>query len=181
MSSMTKPTVMVFRRRMFWARESGWKPSDWIAARTFPNVSGLTVSGAFKLRETVPTDTPETRATSRIVAARIRVFHVAKLKIERDMMNAGDFRVSPLEVEAALAPSPSVAEIAVAEHRVRDDVSVIAAYVVRKAGVSVSAEDIVALAGQRLAAYKRPKQVFFVPSLPRSANGKLLRRNLAPD
>ncbi|MER8685263.1 MULTISPECIES: hypothetical protein [unclassified Mesorhizobium] len=97
------------------------------------------------------------------------------------MMNAGDFRVSPLEVEAALAPCPGVAEIAVAEHRVRDDVSVIAAYVVRKAGVSVSAEDIVALAGQRLAAYKRPKQVFFVPSLPRSANGKLLRRNLAPD
>jgi acyl-coenzyme A synthetase/AMP-(fatty) acid ligase len=97
-----------------------------------------------------------------------------------DLMNAGGFRVSPLEVEAALASCPGVAEIAVAEHRVRDDVSVIAAYVVRKEGASVSAEDV-AMAGQNLAAYKRPKQVFFVPSLPRSANGKLLRRNLAPD
>lgn len=95
-----------------------------------------------------------------------------------DMMNAGGFRVSPLEVEAALAPCPGIAEIAVGEHRVRDDVSVIAAYVVRKDGASVSAEDIVAMAGKRLAAYKCPRQVFFVPSLPRSANGKLLRRNL---
>ena len=69
MSSMTNPTVMVFRRRMFCARESGWKPSDWMAARTLPSVPGLTVSGAFRLRETVPTETPETRATSRIVAA----------------------------------------------------------------------------------------------------------------
>jgi acyl-coenzyme A synthetase/AMP-(fatty) acid ligase len=34
------------------------------------------------------------------------------------------------------------------------------------------------MAGKRLAAYKCPKQVFFVPSLPRSTNGKLLRRNL---
>lgn len=95
-----------------------------------------------------------------------------------DMMNAGGFRVSPLEVEAALAPCPGIAEIAVAEHRVREDVSVIAAYVVRRDGADVSAEDIVAMAGKRLAAYKCPRQVFFVPSLPRSANGKLLRRNL---
>ena len=36
----------------------------------------------------------------------------------------------------------------------------------------------VALAGGRLAAYKRPKQVFFVESLPRNVNGKLQRRAL---
>lgn len=96
-----------------------------------------------------------------------------------DIMNAGGFRVSPLEVEAALAPCPGVAEIAVAEHRVRADVSVIAAFVVRNEGAEVRPEDIAALAEQRLAAYKRPKQVFFVPSLPRSANGKLLRSKLS--
>jgi acyl-coenzyme A synthetase/AMP-(fatty) acid ligase len=96
-----------------------------------------------------------------------------------DIMNAGGFRVSPLEVEAALAPCPGIAEIAVAEHRVRDDVSVIAAYVVKIEGADIRQEDIAALAEQRLAAYKRPKQIFFVPALPRSANGKLLRRKLA--
>lgn len=96
-----------------------------------------------------------------------------------DMMNAGGFRVSPLEVEAVLAACPGVAEVAVAEHRVRQDVSIIAAYVVRMEGADVNAEDILATAGKGLAAYKRPKEVFFLPSLPRSSNGKLMRRNLA--
>lgn len=98
-----------------------------------------------------------------------------------DIMNAGGYRVSPLEVEAALATCPGIAEIAVAEHRVRDDVSVIAAYVVKSEGADITQEDIAALAEQRLAAYKRPKQIFFVPALPRSANGKLLRRKLAAE
>ena len=37
-----------------------------------------------------------------------------------DVMNAGGYRVSPLEVEAALADCPGIAEVAVGEHRVRD-------------------------------------------------------------
>ena len=96
-----------------------------------------------------------------------------------DIMNAGGFRVSPLEVEAALADFPGIMEVAVAEHRVREDVSVIAAYVVRRKGTTFDAEAVLTYGAPRLAAYKRPKQVFFVDSLPRSANGKLLRRALA--
>ncbi len=95
-----------------------------------------------------------------------------------DVMNAGGYRVSPLEVEAALAGCPGVAELAVAEHRVRPDVSVIAAYVVRAEGSEITAGQILSAASGRLAAYKCPKQVFFVPGLPRNANGKLLRRQL---
>ena len=95
-----------------------------------------------------------------------------------DIMNAGGYRVSPLEVEAALLDCPGIAEIAVGEHRVRSDVSVIAAYVVRRDGSIVGAPEILAHAAARLAAYKRPRQIFFVPALPRSRNGKLLRRAL---
>jgi acyl-coenzyme A synthetase/AMP-(fatty) acid ligase len=95
-----------------------------------------------------------------------------------DIMNAGGFRVSPLEVEAALAPCPGVAELAVAEHEVRAGVSVIAAFVVTSEDAALRAEDIATFAEQRLAAYKRPRVIFFVPTLPRSANGKLLRRKL---
>ena len=98
-----------------------------------------------------------------------------------DMMNAGGFRVSPLEVETALAPCPGIAEIAVAEHRVREDVSVIAAYVVKNEGASVLQADILAFADSRLAAYKRPKLIYFVSFLPRSTNGKLLRRKLSDE
>ena len=96
-----------------------------------------------------------------------------------DIMNAGGYRVSPLEVEAALIDCPGVAEVAVGEHLVRAEVSIIAAFVVRREGDTVDAAAILAHAAPRLAAFKRPKQIFFVPALPRSRNGKLLRRALA--
>src|SRR6516162_6173924 len=68
MSLLMKPTARVLRRRMPWARGSGLKPRRSIAAWTFSRVARRTVSGAFRERETVPTDTPAARATSRIVA-----------------------------------------------------------------------------------------------------------------
>ncbi len=97
-----------------------------------------------------------------------------------DIMNAGGYRVSPLEVEAALMDCAGIAEVAVGEHRVRADISIIAAYVVPREGSVVDADKILADVARRLAAYKRPKQIFVVDALPRSANGKLLRRALSP-
>jgi acyl-coenzyme A synthetase/AMP-(fatty) acid ligase len=95
-----------------------------------------------------------------------------------DTMNAGGYRVSPVEVEAALTMCPGLAEVGVAERRVAPDVSVIAAYVVRSPGSALSEAEVLEHAAERLAAYKQPKQVIFLPALPRSANGKLLRRQL---
>ena len=95
-----------------------------------------------------------------------------------DTMNAGGYRVSPVEVEAALADCPGVAEVGVAERQVQPDVSIIAAYVVRTLGGTVDENDILRHAASRLAPYKLPKQVIFLDVLPRSANGKLLRRQL---
>lgn len=96
-----------------------------------------------------------------------------------DVMNAGGFRVSPLEVEAAIAGHPSVADVAVAERAVRPDVKVITAYVVPRSGATADSDAILAFAATHLAAYKRPRQIIFVGALPRSANGKVLRRALA--
>jgi acyl-CoA synthetase (AMP-forming)/AMP-acid ligase II len=50
--------------------------------------------------------------------------------------------------------------------------------VVRAPGSGLGEAAILAHASTRLAAYKRPRQVFFRDTLPRSANGKLLRREL---
>lgn len=95
-----------------------------------------------------------------------------------DLLNAGGYRVSPLEVEAALARHPAVAEVAVAERRISEQVSIVCAWVVPREGAAPDRDDLLAWAGQHLATYKRPKEVVFVPELPRSANGKLLRRLL---
>ncbi len=95
-----------------------------------------------------------------------------------DLMKALGYRVSPLEVEAALMEHPGIAEVACAEVRVRAGVSVIGAFVVAKDGLTPSAEEIERFAAERLAAYKRPRAIVFVPVLPRTANGKLMRSAL---
>jgi acyl-coenzyme A synthetase/AMP-(fatty) acid ligase len=96
-----------------------------------------------------------------------------------DVMNAGGYRVSPVEVEDAFADHPAIAEIAVTETALRPGVSGITAFVVLRAGAPADEAAILAHGEGELAPYKRPKRVLFVEALPRSANGKLLRRELS--
>jgi acyl-coenzyme A synthetase/AMP-(fatty) acid ligase len=94
-----------------------------------------------------------------------------------DMMNAGGVRVSPLEVEAAMAAHPGVAETAAFEARVSAQATVIAlAYVPRGAPPDDAA--LAAFAAARLARYKTPRLFMPRPALPRGGNGKILRRQL---
>ncbi len=76
-----------------------------------------------------------------------------------DLMKALGYRVSPLEVEAVLLQHPAIAEVACTEARVRDDVSVIAAFIVPHAGVAPTAAEIESFAAERLADYKRPRAI----------------------
>lgn len=95
-----------------------------------------------------------------------------------DLMNASGYRVSPLEVEAVIATHPAVHEVAVAEIRIAEDLSIIAAFVVPHAGVAADPDDILGFARNHLAAYKCPKELRLVASLPHSPNGKLIRKAL---
>ena len=96
-----------------------------------------------------------------------------------DVMNAMGYRVSPLEVEHCLSRHPAVAEVAVTEVAVRDGVSVIAAFVVARDPDDMDAAPLLAHAHQHLAAYKCPREIIFTDALPRTANGKVKRRDLA--
>jgi acyl-coenzyme A synthetase/AMP-(fatty) acid ligase len=93
-----------------------------------------------------------------------------------DMMNAGGYRVSPLEVEAALGGLPGVSEIAVTDIAVKEDVRVIAAFYV--ADRELDEDALEAEAGERLARYKCPRTFIRVDALPRNPNGKLIRKAL---
>jgi long-chain acyl-CoA synthetase len=53
------------------------------------------------------------------------------------------------------------------------------AYVVRREGAEVTAAELVDYTHDRLAAYKRPRQVVFLASLPATSTGKIMRRKLA--
>lgn len=106
--------------------------------------------------------------------------YVAHKGRANDIMKALGYRVAPQEVEAVLATFPGVAEVACAEKRVREDVSVIAAYVVpRDPATPPDAQALIAHAHAHLAPYKCPREIVFVSSLPRTANGKVMRRGLS--
>jgi acyl-coenzyme A synthetase/AMP-(fatty) acid ligase len=96
-----------------------------------------------------------------------------------DLMNAMGYRVAPQEIEAVLGAHPCVAEAACAEVRVRDDVTVIGAFVVLQPGAEAAESGLLDFAAARLAPYKCPRKIVFVPEIPRTANGKLMRRLLA--
>jgi acyl-coenzyme A synthetase/AMP-(fatty) acid ligase len=96
-----------------------------------------------------------------------------------DLMKAMGYRVSPNEVEAVLSTHPAVAEVGVAELPVRADVSVICGFVVLQPDAEPDAEALLAWCGERLAAYKRPREIRFLEALPRTANGKVQRKRLA--
>ena len=96
-----------------------------------------------------------------------------------DVMNAMGYRVSPLEVEHCLSRHPAVAEAAVTELPVREGVTVIAAFIVPRDHDETDAAPLLAYAHDHLAVYKCPREIIFIDSLPRTANGKVRRRDLA--
>ncbi|MCA0272441.1 MAG: acyl--CoA ligase [Proteobacteria bacterium] len=91
-----------------------------------------------------------------------------------DMLNAGGFRVSPGEIEAAMNAHPGVTASAAVELAVRPDVTVIAlAYT-----GTAEAETLEAHARTCLAPYKQPRLYLARDHLPVTANGKINRRAL---
>ncbi len=92
-----------------------------------------------------------------------------------DLMNAGGFRVSPLEVEAVLGALPEAGDVAALVLEVKPEVSVIALAYTGAAEIAA----FEALAARDLARYKQPRAYLRQDTLPRNANGKLDRRALA--
>ena len=91
-----------------------------------------------------------------------------------DMMNAGGFRVSPLEVEATMAKAPGAGEVAAVEIRVSDTASVIALAYTGPATAQAMAD----YAQAHLARYKQPRLFRPQPTLPHNRNGKIDRKTL---
>jgi long-chain acyl-CoA synthetase len=103
-------------------------------------------------------------------------FVVDRLK---DMIITGGYNVYPAEIERVVASHPAVAMVAIG--RLPDELKgeVARAYVVLKPGTSASEAEIVEHCRPHLAAYKLPRSVRFVPDLPKTSTGKIMRRELA--
>ncbi|EQD71532.1 Long-chain-fatty-acid--CoA ligase, partial [mine drainage metagenome] len=94
------------------------------------------------------------------------------------MISVGGMKVYPREVEEVLFTHPAVADVAVVGVPDAHDGEVVRAFVVRKAGTSVSAEELIAFVRARIAHFKAPRSVEFRDALPRTGVQKVLRRVL---
>ena len=93
-----------------------------------------------------------------------------------DMMNAGGFRVSPIEVESQLSAHPDITQVGVASVEVKADSHIIVAFYTSQKQLNDT--ELMAFAAERLARYKQPRAYVRLDALPSGANGKLLRRAL---
>ncbi len=96
-----------------------------------------------------------------------------------DTIVTGGENVAPVEVEAALLEHPAVADVAVHGRADPEWGEAVVATVVLRDGAAAGAEELRAHCAARLAGFKVPKDVVFADRLPRTASGKLLRRELA--
>jgi len=95
-----------------------------------------------------------------------------------DMMNAGGYRVSPLEVEAVLNTCPGLGQCAVTDIEVKADTKLIMAFYT--ADKPLSQETLNTHMRAQLAPYKCPRSYYHINTLPTGPNGKILRRALRP-
>jgi malonyl-CoA/methylmalonyl-CoA synthetase len=102
----------------------------------------------------------------------------------KDLIITGGYNVYPAEVEGEIDAVAGVAECAVIGLPDRDFGEAVTAVVARRSGASVDAKAVSAALESRLARYKLPKRIYFVPALPRNAMGKIqknvLREALSP-
>ena len=95
----------------------------------------------------------------------------------KELINRGGEKISPREIDEVLLTHPAVAEavcFGVAHPTWGEEVA--AAVVVRE---PVSEADLLAYCRERLADYKRPKQIHITDTIPRTATGKIQRRVVA--
>jgi o-succinylbenzoate---CoA ligase len=95
-----------------------------------------------------------------------------------DTIVSGGENVAPAEVEAALLEHPAVDDAAVHPRADAEWGEAVVATVVLRDGLEVTPEELRDHCAARLAGFKVPKTVEFADGLPRTASGKLLRRQL---
>jgi acyl-CoA synthetase (AMP-forming)/AMP-acid ligase II len=106
------------------------------------------------------------------------LYIVGRLK---EVIRSGSRTIVPKEVEDVIARHPAVSEVAVLGLPDQEWGEAVTAFVVVRPGMAVSEGDVVAHCRAQLAAYKKPRAVRFVSSLPRSHYGKVLRAQLIAD
>jgi len=96
----------------------------------------------------------------------------------KDMIIRGGLNVYPRELEELMIQHEAISMVAVVGVPSDEFGEDIKAFVVLKEGTSASEQEIIEWTKARIAAYKYPRSIEFIPALPMSATGKILKREL---
>jgi acyl-CoA synthetase (AMP-forming)/AMP-acid ligase II len=96
----------------------------------------------------------------------------------KELIKYKGYQVPPAELEALLLTHEQVADAAVIGVRDADGEEVPKAFVVRQAGAELTAEDVMTFVAMRIAPHKKVRVVEFIEQIPKSAAGKILRKDL---
>jgi len=97
---------------------------------------------------------------------------------KKDIVIRGGFNVYPHEIEEVLYQHPAVRECAVVGVPHAELGEEVGAAVVRKPGAQADAEELREFVRAQIAAYKYPRHVWFVDELPKTATGKIVKRDI---
>jgi 4-coumarate--CoA ligase len=103
------------------------------------------------------------------------VFVVDRLK---ELIKYKGFQVPPAELEALLLTHPDVADVAVVGLPDEEAGEIPAAFVVLRPGSEATAEELMAFVASEVSHYKQIRRLEFIEAVPKSASGKILRREL---
>jgi len=96
----------------------------------------------------------------------------------KELIKYKGYQVPPAELEAVLLTNPAIADAAVIGATDADGEEYPHAFVVPATGAEVGADDVMHYVAERVAPYKKVRGVQFVDAIPKSASGKILRKDL---
>ncbi|MFI8975024.1 AMP-binding protein [Nocardia asteroides] len=96
----------------------------------------------------------------------------------KELIKYKGYQVAPAELEAVLLTHPSIADVAVVGIVDAAGEEIPAAFVVAGSGVELRADEVIAFVAEQVAPYKKIRHVEFIDEVPKSAAGKILRKNL---
>lgn len=96
----------------------------------------------------------------------------------KELIKYKGYQVPPAELEAVLLTHPQIADAAVVGVNDAEGQEIPKAFVVAQTGVELAAAEVIEFVAERVAPHKRVRAVEFIDTIPKSATGKILRREL---
>jgi acyl-CoA synthetase (AMP-forming)/AMP-acid ligase II len=140
-----------------------------------PNIMAGYLNNEKATRETIDDDGWLHTGDMARVDANGCVYIVDRLK---ELIKYKGYQVPPAELEAVLLSHPGIADAAVIGVNDAEGEEVPKAFVVKQSGADLTEDEVIEFVAGQVAPYKKVRQVEFIEAIPKSASGKILRKDL---